>query len=143
MSPVSDLVGGGHFRLDRGQWTADTSMALCLAESLIGTGFDLCDQLKRYLRWVNEGYFSSTGKCFGIGQQTFRALGDFSRTGQILSSYSGSRSAGNGSLMRLAPVPIATYLNLEQTYKISAASSITTHPNLECIEVCAAYGTYG
>jgi ADP-ribosylglycohydrolase len=31
--PISDLVGGGPFGLEPGQWTDDTSMALCLAES--------------------------------------------------------------------------------------------------------------
>ena len=38
-SPRStDMVGGGPFRLEPGQWTDDTSMAMCLAESILDTG---------------------------------------------------------------------------------------------------------
>lgn len=49
--PLAEIVGGGPFGLKRGQWTDDTSMALCLAESLIEKrGFDPADQLERYLR---------------------------------------------------------------------------------------------
>ena len=60
--PVEDMAGGGVFRLKAGQWTDDTSMALCLAESLIESGgFDPVDQMQRYAKWRNEGYLSSTG----------------------------------------------------------------------------------
>ena len=49
---ITDMVGGGPFSLKPGEWTDDTSMALCLAESLIEKkGFDPVDQLERYLRW--------------------------------------------------------------------------------------------
>ena len=65
--PLTDIVGGGPFHLETGQWTDDTSMALCLAESLIEKkGFDPVDQLKRYVSWFREGYLSSTGKCFDM-----------------------------------------------------------------------------
>ncbi|MDA0745626.1 MAG: ADP-ribosylglycohydrolase family protein, partial [bacterium] len=61
--PIVDMVGGGPFELPPGAWTDDTSMALCLAESLIACeGFDPEDQMKRYLRWFREGHWSSTGK---------------------------------------------------------------------------------
>jgi len=66
-TPVKDIVGGGPFRLKPGQWTDDTSMALCLAESLVERkGFDPVDQLERYVRWYREGHLSSTGSCFDI-----------------------------------------------------------------------------
>ena len=43
--PIDDMVGGGPFKLPPGYWTDDTSMALCLAESLIEQqGFDATDQ---------------------------------------------------------------------------------------------------
>src|SRR6266545_7956250 len=67
-APIDDMVGGGPFGLEPGQWTDDTSMALCLAESLIEChGFDPVDQLERYVRWWRNGHFSSTGRCFDIG----------------------------------------------------------------------------
>src|SRR5271170_7553891 len=63
--PVTDMVGGGPFGLPVGAWTDDTSMALCLAESLLAVkGFDPVDQLTRYLRWYREGHLSTTGSCF-------------------------------------------------------------------------------
>ncbi|HSP54708.1 MAG TPA: ADP-ribosylglycohydrolase family protein, partial [Dehalococcoidia bacterium] len=73
--PVSDIVGGGPFRLAPGEWTDDTSMALCLAESLVErNGFDPVDQLGRYVRWYREGHLSSNGRCFDIGNTTAEAL---------------------------------------------------------------------
>ena len=74
-SPIDDMVGGGPFNLDPGQWTDDTSLALCLAESLVAKqGFDPVDQLERYVRWYREGHMSSTGTCFDIGNTTSSAL---------------------------------------------------------------------
>jgi ADP-ribosyl-[dinitrogen reductase] hydrolase len=81
-TPITDMVGGGPFRLKPGQWTDDTSMALCLASSLTERGgFDARDQMERYVRWWREGYWSSTGRCFDIGNATSAALGRFQRTG--------------------------------------------------------------
>lgn len=60
--PMEDIIGGGVFELLPGQWTDDTSMALCLAESLLAEqGFDAADQMQRYTEWFREGYLSSTG----------------------------------------------------------------------------------
>ena len=60
--PVTDMVGGGPFSLKPGQWTDDTSMALCLAESLLRKGgFDAADQMGRYLNWWKWGYLSTSG----------------------------------------------------------------------------------
>src|SRR5690606_18751575 len=73
--PITDMVGGGPFGLEPGQWTDDTSMALCLAESLVERrGFDPLDQLERYSRWHDEGHLSSTGRCFDIGNTVRAAL---------------------------------------------------------------------
>lgn len=135
------MRGGGKFQLEPGQWTDDTSLALCIASSLIATGsFDLRDQLERFLRWRDAGEFSSTGKCFGIGQQTLRALLDYNRSGQLTRKASSTWRSGNGSLMRLAPIPLVFAGDLDLAGRASAASSITTHPLVECREACAAYG---
>ena len=56
--PIDDMIGGGPFGLKPGQWTDDTSMALCLAESLVECkAFNPTDQIQRYLRWYHEGYW--------------------------------------------------------------------------------------
>src|SRR6201986_42580 len=68
--PVTGITGGGPFKLSPGQWTDDTSMALCLASSLIDVGFDLRDQIDRYCGWFEDGYWSSTDRCFDIGITT-------------------------------------------------------------------------
>src|SRR5579859_7045499 len=81
-APIDDMLGGGPFGLEPGQWTDDTSMALCLAESLLDCGgFEPADQLGRYVRWWREGYLSSTGRCFDIGIATSDALARFERSG--------------------------------------------------------------
>ena len=86
--PVTDMVGGGVFRLQAGQWTDDTSMALCLATSLIEKkGFDPVDQMDRYWKWYKHGYLSSTGRCFDIGNTVAYALDRYDRT---MDPFSGS-----------------------------------------------------
>ena len=116
-------------------------MALCLAESLIETkSFDPLDQIKKYLRWYRDGYMSSTGKCFGVGRATARALHEFERTGNPYSGSEDSRSAGNGSLMRLAPVPLFFAWNTAAAMEMSGESSRTTHGAKTCIDACRHFG---
>jgi ADP-ribosylglycohydrolase len=96
-SPISDMVGGGRFRLKPGQWTDDTSMALCLAESLIECrGSSPRDQMQRYARWNREGHLSSTGVCFHIVSTVRNALQAFDRSGDPFSGSTDPYSAGNG-----------------------------------------------
>jgi ADP-ribosyl-[dinitrogen reductase] hydrolase len=76
------MIGGGPFCLKPGQWTDDTSMALCLAESLIEKrGFDAKDQLDLYFLCYEQGYLSSTGRCFDIGNTVRNALETYRGTG--------------------------------------------------------------
>jgi len=105
--PITDMVGGGAFNLRTGQWTDDTAMALCLADSLIASkGFDPLDQLRRYVSWFGKGYMSSTGECFGIGNTVRASLIHFEKTGSPYCEVDDPYAAGNGSIMRLAPVPM-------------------------------------
>jgi ADP-ribosyl-[dinitrogen reductase] hydrolase len=139
--PVTDIVGGGPFRLKPGDWTDDTSMALCLAESLIECkGFDPADQMRRYLRWYREGHLSSTGRCFDIGNTTRDALMRFERTGEPYSGSTDRYSAGNGSIMRLAPVPLFFAGNPEEAIVKSGESSRTTHGCVFCVDACRYLG---
>ena len=135
---IDDMVGGGPFGLKPGQWTDDTSMALCLAESLIEMdGFDPMDQMQRYVRWWREGYLSSTeGPAFDIGTTVRSALSRFERTGEPYAGSTDSNSAGNGSLMRLAPVPMYFAGDAEEAIDRSAESSRTTHGVAEAVDAC-------
>jgi len=140
-APVVDLVGGGPFNLKPGEWTDDTSMALCLAASLIETGqFDPTDQMKRYLKWHETGYLSSNGRCFDIGITVKKALERFGETGDPFSGPTDPYSAGNGSLMRLAPVPIFYYPDREKIQHYAKESSRTTHGAEECLDACRLFG---
>ena len=135
--PITDMVGGGPFRLEPGQWTDDTSLALCLAESLVAQGgFDPEDQITRYCRWWREGHLSSTGTCFDIGGTTGAALATFERTGDPWAGSTNPSRAGNGSLMRLVPVPLAFARHPEQAVLMAGESSRTTHGARECVDAC-------
>jgi ADP-ribosyl-[dinitrogen reductase] hydrolase len=135
--PIDDMVGGGPFGLKPGQWTDDTSMALCLAESLIECrGFDPVDQLRRYVRWWRDGHLSSTGECFDIGTTTSSALRRFEQTGQPYCGSENERSAGNGSIMRLAPVPLFFANNPVEAIERAGESSRTTHGARPCVDAC-------
>ncbi len=134
--PLTDIVGGGPFDLLPGQWTDDTSMALCLAQSLVDKKeFDPKDQLKKYLNWYQNGYMSSTGKCFDIGITTSKALREFSKEG-TLERPDNPYEAGNGSLMRLVPVSLFYSSSLEEAMNKSALSSKTTHGSQEAADAC-------
>ncbi len=135
--PVIDMVGGGPHRLRAGEWTDDTSMALCLATSLVERrGFDPEDQMLRYVRWAEEGYLSSTKVCFDIGETVRVALERFRRTGDPFSGSKDPRSAGNGSIMRLAPIPMFYFPHIDVAEHFAAESSKTTHGAEECVDAC-------
>lgn len=135
--PLTDMIGGGPFQLRPGQWTDDTSMALCLATSLVDcNGFDARDQMERYCKWANTGYLSSTGVCFDIGSTTASALRRFCQTGEPFAGSSDPYSAGNGCIMRLAPIPMFFFPDLEAAERFAAESSRTTHGAAECIDAC-------
>ncbi|MEM3421858.1 MAG: ADP-ribosylglycohydrolase family protein [Candidatus Hadarchaeum sp.] len=133
--PIKDMVGGGPFHLRAGQWTDDTSMALCLATSLVEcNGFDARDQMERYCKWAETGYLSSTGRCFDIGNTVASALRRFRQTGNPYAGSSDPYSAGNGCIMRLAPIPMFFFPDLEAAERFSLESSRTTHGADECLD---------
>lgn len=137
--PINDMVGGGPFCLPAGKWTDDTSMALCLAESLLEFGFDPGDQMRRYCDWHENGYMSSTGYCFDIGNTVLSALNRYRKTGVAMSGYADGKTAGNGSIMRLAPVCMY-YFGSDEAEYFAAESSKTTHGAIESVDACRMLG---
>ncbi|MCG3884551.1 ADP-ribosylglycohydrolase family protein [Photobacterium leiognathi] len=136
--PLTDMVGGGPFSLEPGQWTDDTSMMLCLADSLIEQGcVDTHDQIQRYVRWRFDGYNSCTGSCFDIGITVSKALSSYQETGVAESGPVDLNSAGNGSLMRVAPIALF-FSNKSVADALEAAqlSSLTTHGEERCVQAC-------
>lgn len=138
-TPITDMVGGGPFGLKPGEWTDDTSMALCLAESLLEKGFDPVDQLRRYTLWWKQGHLSSNGRCFDIGTTVKAALRRFEASGEPWCGSTDPSTAGNGSLMRLAPVPMY-FLHDPDVLQRCGDSSRTTHGAPEAVDACRFYG---
>ncbi|WP_293716402.1 MULTISPECIES: ADP-ribosylglycohydrolase family protein [unclassified Stenotrophomonas] len=140
-APLTDMIGGGPFGLQPGQWTDDTSMALCLAHSLLHCrGFDAVDQMNRYCNWYRHGYMSSTGECFDIGGTVSQALEAYLRSGDPFSGSQAESSAGNGSLMRLAPVAMYyAHSPLATVATMAADSSRTTHAAAEAVDACVLF----
>jgi ADP-ribosyl-[dinitrogen reductase] hydrolase len=124
---VTDMTGGGPFRLPVGYWTDDTSMAVCLAESLLfHPSLDKNDLLDRFCKWYKEGYNSPTGRCFDIGITTCNALEEYMHSGSVVNNNYAS-SAGNGSIMRLAPVAILYHADPALAADCAVDQGMTTH----------------
>ena len=131
--PITGIVGGGPFDLQPGQWTDDTSMAMCLGTSLVESdGFDPDDVMERFVRWYQTGYWSSTDACFDIGHTTKIALDTYMATGVPWAPP--SERAGNGCIMRLAPVPMFYYPNTIAALEYAEKSAILTHNTPACRE---------
>ena len=138
--PLTDMVGGGPFDLKPGQWTDDTAMALALADSLNGRDdLDERDLLRRFVKWRAQGTYSCTGECFDIGTTTSHALSQWEKTGKPHSGSTDPKSAGNGSLMRLAPVAIRFWRDRTRLRDIAARQSKTTHAAPEAVDACVAF----
>lgn len=142
---VTGFRAGGPHGLEPGEWTDDTSMALALADSIGEVGWDLNDQAERYVNWWRKGAYSVNGQCFDIGVTTVSALRKFQETGDPWTSGDPSPSAsGNGSIMRLAPVPVA-YVRLfpdqiEMLVERLIESSRPTHASPQCLSACVYFG---
>ena len=130
---ITDIVGGGPFNLDAGVWTDDTSMALCLAASLLHCkGWDAADCARRFVNWRDHGYMSPTGTCFDIGNTVSAALDRFVRDGDPYAGATDPNTSGNGGIMRLAPAVIAFHSEVRSAVDVSVMQSEITHASDEC-----------
>jgi ADP-ribosyl-[dinitrogen reductase] hydrolase len=124
---LKDMVGGGWHGLPPGHYTDDTAMMLCIARSIIDKGcFDPEDAARRFLGWFDAGPI-------GIGRTTWIALSamkdgaSWKEAGEIAHQRLGGLSAGNGSIMRCAPIGLLDYRQPERLVEDSVNSSIITH----------------
>ena len=143
--PIADMVGGGPFRLAPGQWTDDTSMAMCLAEALLDGDRDAgeddadawrLDAMRRFVRWYRDGEWSSTGSCFDIGNTTRAAIERFERDGDPAAGSDDPREAGNGSLMRVGAVALRWRGDWARAVEAAGESSRLTHAAPEAVDAC-------
>jgi ADP-ribosyl-[dinitrogen reductase] hydrolase len=135
--PATDIIGGGPFDLTPGQVTDDTQLAVCIARSLVERrGFDPADIATRYVGWVECA--------FDVGGQTNAAI-DKLRAGVPYSSAGlevwrdrGRRPAGNGSLMRTAPIAVA-FAGSQKLVENAIVESMITHADPRCALACGAF----
>ncbi|WP_421510526.1 ADP-ribosylarginine hydrolase Tri1 [Enterobacter sp. JS8-1] len=131
---VNDMEGGGPFRLHAGEWTDDTSMALCLAETLLEKGdADTTCFRSKLLDWYQHGYNSSNGVCFDIGNVTRYALEQYTKFGAGWNADTAPESAGNASIIRQAPVSIFFRNSMKKAFYEAKKQSIATHGAAEAI----------
>ncbi|CAL1165409.1 unnamed protein product [Cladocopium goreaui] len=137
------------FKLKPGQWTDDTSMALCLADSLlVCEGYDGADIRVRFWNWWHRGYNNAFRRdkgrhaSVGLGGNVAQSLKDVQNNSPSPRFESTSQDAGNGSLMRLAPVPIFFSSTCEKAAALSEESSRTTHPGKVAAAACHFLGFF-
>jgi ADP-ribosyl-[dinitrogen reductase] hydrolase len=129
-----------NFKMPAGSWSDDTSMMLCLAEALTSTGRSpqiLTEQLALYSRWHYEGHNTPTGKAFDVGGTTKRAIQQFQVTRNIIAATSDDVYQGNGSIMRIAPIGMLYWDDVDAAGIEGSLSSMTTHSNQLCMECCS------
>jgi len=136
-APLTGIVGGGPFGLDAGQVTDDTQMACCLYATLRSGSFDPNDAARRYVEW--------SAVAFDIGTQTSSALARVAHgespieAGRNVWLRSGRNAAGNGSLMRTAPIGAILSATERERRLASLADSAITHFDPRCRVACAAF----
>jgi len=144
----SDTRESNRFLLERGQWTDDTAMALCLADSLLANAgaFHPRDLRMRFALWWGCGYNNAFGRdenrraywghlgSVGCGGMVGNALEEFSRLPCDYTHEGDSRSSGNGTIMRLAPVPILCRHDVEAAMELAWCQSKTTHQGDEAAD---------
>lgn len=109
-----DMTGGGSFGWEPGEWTDDTSMAIPILEALVANLYD--NERDRTLvhawrRWALEAPDVGTQTRAVLRQLDSKSSADDARAAARVVHESTGRSAGNGSLMRTAPVGIAPRLD--------------------------------
>jgi len=137
---LENLAGGGPFNRRPGEWTDDTALALALADSLIKCGrIDERDLLRRFTDWWQNGTYSCVGVCDDIGLTTRAALERWVATSDPQPGSAHPQSAGNGSLMRLAPVAIKFWHDRSALRDAAARQSRTTHAAAEAVDACIGF----
>ena len=147
-NPVTDMIGFGTYDLPKGSWSDDSSMMLCLAESIGRLGkIDYDDIMKNFSAWFNESAFTPDNKLFDIGGSCQKAIMNY--LNGILPLDCGQKSEfdnGNGSLMRTAPVPVYLFYicgtNAEENFELVHNISSLTHAHPISFIGCDIYSAF-
>lgn len=139
---VEQYLTGGSFGLSKGEWTDDTSHMLALIDSLCRQkGFVAEDFRDKLFSWLYEGAYTRRGRPIGAGKLTMKSLFHHRMKKTIISPFNLDKHSGNGSVMRLAPIPIFYYnQGLDVVLQKSAESSTVTHSSELCQQSCKYLG---
>ena len=145
-NPVNDLIGYGTYNMPPGTWSDDSSMALCLLDSL-SKGLDYSDIMQKFLAWLNDAEYTPYGKVFDVGRTCMTAVFRFPKgTQPIMCGGTKENENGNGSLMRI--LPIVFYLTSiygndfsehEEAFEIIHNVSALTHAHARSKTACGIY----
>lgn len=141
--PVTDMQGYGSYNQPPGTWSDDSSLTLCLLESLL-KGYDLNDQAEKFISWLDDAYWTARGETFDVGNTTRNSISNLRQGIQpTKAGAAGERDNGNGSLMRI--LPLAFYLidmQSEQRFEKTKEVSSLTHSHPRSILGCYIYLDY-
>jgi len=139
-SPVTKMRALGTHHQPSGTWSDDSSLALCLAESLC-QGYNLEDMATKFLQWYNAEIWTPHGRVFDIGIATSQAIHRISKgTSPTLCGGTSEFDNGNGSLMRV--LPLLFYIKdfpIEKRFEITKDVSSITHGHIRSALACFIY----
>ncbi len=138
--PVTTMTGHGMHNQPLGTWSDDSSLTLCLVDSLCG-GFNTRDIADKFEAWLGKGLWTAHGSVFDIGSTTFQAICDFTRVSDpTLAGPTHERSNGNGSLMRILPMALA-FAEMAPELRMERACQVSriTHGHVRSQIGCAIY----
>jgi len=110
-NPITEMVGGGLHQQPAGYWSDDSSMTLCLADSIGKVGYyHTHDIMARFDDWVRNGAYTPGGKKFDVGHTCGWAIDRYRRgCTPALCGSNKMNENGNGSLMRILPMAFVLY----------------------------------
>lgn len=137
---LTDLWGGGILGVKRGEWASGTATMMALTESLIWcNGLNETDLMDRFTDWYENGEYSCTGTCVGIGDLTRNALIAYRHTKDPMAGDRDMECLGNGSLVRIAPVAVRYWNDLVELRYVAAHQCLTTHAGPGAVDSCVAF----
>ncbi len=138
--PVTGMSGYGIHLQPPGTWSDDSSLTLCLADSLCN-GFNFNDIAKKFVQWFNENLWTPYGFIFGAGNTTLDAILKLKHGICPLKSGGSYESQnGNGALMRILPVAFyAKNLPVSKQFELTHEISAITHAHSRSKMACGIY----
>ena len=140
-NPVFDMEGFGTYPYPAGTWSDDTSMSLAALDSLVKGSIDWEEIMLNFVKWLNDGKFTPSGKAFDVGCTCLNAINGYFSNGTkaIESGGADEHSNGNGSLMRIHPFVLYEYIKGTRDIDVIHTASALTHAHERSKMACGIY----